>query len=741
MSKINLAFLWHHHQPVYREGPNSSHNYAMPWVRLHATKDYYDMAAILDGFPKIKMNFNIVPSLLVQLDEYAKGLAVDKELELTLKPANELTAEDKIYILQNFFMSNWNTMVNPNKRYRELLQKRGTHTFYNGSKRILNYFTENDFRDLQVWFNLSWFDPYWRKTNDFVKNMFQKGTNFTEEDKHMLVALQREICGKIPFKYRELQDKGQIEVSVSPFFHPILPLVYNTEIAKIAMPKVTLPEKFSQPEDAREQIIRAVDYYEKVFGKKPNGMWPSEGSVSEQIIGLLADSGIKWIATDEEILFNTIKIIREKTAGQIPHEILYQPYTVTKDNKSLNIIFRDRYLSDAIGFKYYNWHSRDAVGNFIKYISDTYEKSSKENNFLISVILDGENCWEAYPEDGWVFLTELYQRLSDDKNIQTVTISEFLDKNPPKVTLKKLWPGSWINANFGIWIGHSEDNTAWRLLSETRKFLVEYLQKNPAEVTDSIKQSCWEQIYTAEGSDWNWWYGNEHSSGLDDIFDNLFRKHLISVYELLNEPVPDELHIAIKKPFVKQPTIEPIDFIHPVIDGKITSYFEWLSAGSYESGHRGGSMHQVDSVISQFYYGFDLQNLYFRLDVHEIETALENIGFSISFLKPENKQIIISFDKNNTLQEFYLKEEKQNGEIIKTKLESMSVNRIIELSIQFSALGININDGIEFIITANKLFKENDKVTSSEIERLPYQDTVKFVRPGEDFADRDWSAL
>ncbi len=250
MKKIHLAFLWHQHQPVYKNP--STGVYELPWVRLHATKDYYDMAEILENFPKIKVNFNLVPSLLVQLEDYAKGTAHDKYLDLTLKDAAEITEEEKIFILHNFFMANWETMVFPHNRYHQLLEKRGRQTSQEELKRILSYFTITDMRDLQVWFNLAWMDPYWRKADPLVKSLFDKGRDFSEQEKDLLIQKQREICGKVVEKHKSLQDRGRIEITTTPFYHPILPLLCDTNKGSESFPGINLPKKrFQHPEDAK----------------------------------------------------------------------------------------------------------------------------------------------------------------------------------------------------------------------------------------------------------------------------------------------------------------------------------------------------------------------------------------------------------------------------------------------------------------------------------------------------------
>lgn len=730
------------HQPFYRDLLTGK--YALPWVRLHATKDYYDMVAILDRFPKIKLNFNLVPSLLIQLEDYASGKASDQFLELTLKPAKELTEDEKIFILHNFFMANWDNMIKPYPRYRELLEKRGRRTVLKELKRIQIYFREQDYRDLQVWFNLSWMDPYWQKNDSLVKELISKDKNFTEEEKMGLIAKQQEICGKIIKKYKEVQERGQIEITVSPFYHPVLPLLYDLEIAKKSSPQIKLPqEKFQHPEDAQLQVERAITFYEKVFGKKPQGLWPSEGTVCEEIIPLIASSGIKWLATDEEILFRSLKE-RPKT-----RQSLYSAYQIEKERRKVSLVFRDHILSDLIGFVYHRWNAGEAVKDFLKRLQSIDEQTRHiPGEHLVTIILDGENCWEFYPYDGEEFLNELYRAISENPNLKTVTISEYLEKNPPQETLPKLWPGSWINANFNIWTAHSEDRTAWEYLTKTRETLTNYLKENPQADT----HLAWESIYIAEGSDWFWWYGDEFCCLQEEIFDSLYRKHLMNVYQLIGEKTPDWLYLAIKGREKRKPLAEPVDLISPKIDGKITSYFEWRAAGFYQAGHSGGTMHQAESILQSFHYGFDWENLYLRLDtlvpLNQL-TSSELIGeervfFKIVFLQPASCEARLNLEKNQG--ELFCTHEEN---VLSLGTFPIVTDKVIELSIPFRLLETN---EVQLLLvhpettpqqeTPPQLFIEFVLVVERggiEIERWPYQGSVVLKKPNKDYLLQTWT--
>jgi alpha-amylase/alpha-mannosidase (GH57 family) len=725
MKKIHLAFLWHQHQPMYKNP--STGIYELPWVRLHAVKDYYDTAAILDDFPKIKSNFNLVPSLLLQLEEYSSGAARDRFMDLTLKPAGELTPDDKIFILLNFFMANWDTMVHPYPRYLQLLEKRGRHSSREELKRVQNHFKTQDLLDLQVWFNLAWMDPYWQEHDNLVKALYEKGKNFTEEEKGLLIKKHLEICGMIVGKYKVLQDKGQIEVSTTPFYHPILPLLCDTNNALAAVPHMTLPKKrFQHREDAVAQVRKAVDYYTHCFGRPPRGMWPAEGSVSDDVIPIFQEAGIKWIATDEEILFRTLPEYRKT------RQILFQAYTVKIGESRADIIFRDHALSDAIGFIYQKWEAAAAADDFIKKLHAIRDHLDFVNypsqQYLVSVILDGENCWEYYKNDGWDFLKALYKKISDDPTIETVTISDYLEKNPPAQTLPKLFSGSWINGDFGIWIGHQEDNLAWDYLSETRQLLADYPAKHPEKQDSPELKQAWELLYVAEGSDWNWWFGDDHFSENDEMFDFLFRQNLIRVHELLGEPVPHKLYKQIKGTGVKQPLIEPVDLISPKIDGKVSSYYEWQNSGYYKVGHSGGSMHQVDTILKSFHYGFDLDNLYFRFDLNLPlnDKSIQDLSFRISFFLPPGREIQLSLNQDGGIKEYLLK-----TPFGQKTLNSAAADKIIEAALPLSELQIEP----EFLILE---FAVQVLKNGSEIERWPIQASITIPKPSPEFTLRNW---
>jgi len=720
-SPLSIAFLWHMHQPYYKDAKTGQ--YQMPWVRLHGLKDYYDMVAVLDQFPQIRSTFNLVPSLIEQIQDYAQNEVYDEHLLLSERPAKDLTDVEKEKILSGFFNCNFQTMIYPHPRFYQLYEKRGEDLQNVKSK--VREFDVQDFLDLQVWSNLVWIDPIF-KEYPFISHLIKKGRHFSEEEKRELILKQREILGKILPKYKELQDRGQIEITFSPYFHPIMPLLCDTGIAQFALPHIQLPqERFSHPEDVEAQIDRGIRLYEKTFGRKPEGMWPSEGSVSEQIIPLVAKFGVKWIATDEEILFLSLRIREREKMKTAPTDagILYKPYKIAVENKELFILFRDHTLSDLIGFVYSSWDAEEAADDFVKRLHKIRNMIPEDNlpNSVVPIILDGENCWEYYKNDGHDFLSALYSKLSEDKLLCTTTISDFLERSSQSQKLAHLFAGSWINHNFRIWIGHPEDNLAWDFLKKTRDALIKYekgAEKNSK--TDEILKKAWKEIYIAEGSDWNWWYGDEHQSSGTEEFDRIFRSHLLYVYELINQEPPEELYQSIKSRFVSTYFLPPTGYLKPIIDGKRTHYYEWQQAGFFDPRKAGGTMHKVSSLVSGIYFGSDKSRVYFRIDTTISRDEFDRGGyeFILELLEPARYKILLKDGKATIFQRVDEKE----WRLISSELE-FSYLKIMELAVPMSLLQFKEEKEIWFRLIGERQGKE--------IERWPAMDVIRFDLPGQ----------
>lgn len=495
------------HQPYYRDLLTQESE--LPWVRLHGVKDYLDMVQILGKFPKIKQTFNVVPSLFEQIESYNQDGLKDKYFQLSAKPAGELSKSDKEFILKNFFSINKDRVIASFARYYELWFK----------KQRNQEFSTQDYLDLQVYFNLAWIDPSFRKNISELKKLTAKERFFSEEDKQVVLDKQLAILKLIIPAYCFYQNNNQIEISVTPYYHPILPLIYSTNIAKEVNKKAILPkEEFTYPQDAQKHITDAIEFYKQRFNHSPEGMWPSEEAVSEHILPYIIESGIKWIIADEAILFKSLKIKKRDTA------LLYQPHLLKRKEGELNIVFRDRNLSDLIGFSYNKMKEEDAVNNFMMHL-ENINKAFKGKDILVTIALDGENAWEFFRNDGHDFLDLFYCRLSESDFVKTTTVSEYLKTNPAKKEITRLSAGSWIYGEFGKWIGNPCKVKAWEYLAQARKAIQK--SKNPSPL-------AWKQMYILEGSDWFWWAGEDP----DGSFDCLFRLHLTNLYKLINQEPP-----------------------------------------------------------------------------------------------------------------------------------------------------------------------------------------------------------
>lgn len=578
----------------------------MPWVRLHATKDYLDMVTRLEPYPSIHQTINVVPSLLDQLEEYLPPAnRSDQFLELSEKPAAELSAQEQRFLLQWFFLANPERMIKPYPRYHDLLAKRGLHPSDADWPAIHKRFRTHDYLDLQVWFNLIWIDPWLRRQDPELARLETKASHFTEEEKRLVLAKHRALIAQVIPAYRAAASSGQIELTASPYYHPILPLLCDLRAAQAAMPHVVLPQaSFRHHDDARWQLRAGLERHQAAFGAPARGVWPSEGSVSEEVVKLAAEAGVRWIATDEEILWRTLKIPRSLSA-------LYRPHILRRSAGNVTIVFRDRELSDLIGFVYSQWDPRVAAEDFLRRLGEIHQQfRDGPQPALVSIILDGENAWECYPNDGHDFLIALYGLLASDQRFRCVTVSEFLSGYPLEhaETLPELFSGSWIDGNFATWIGHPEKNDAWERLAHAREALAAVSREAPPGT------QAWNSLGAAEGSDWMWWFGDTHFTAQAEEFDRLFRAHLANAYRFAGLAIPQELERPIRRR-VTLSLYAPTGLIHPTIDGKESSYYEWLYAGRLDLRQQYSAIHRGEQRLRSLSYGFNQTHQYVRIDL------------------------------------------------------------------------------------------------------------------------------
>lgn len=611
MARLRVVVLWHQHQPFYKDLVTGQ--YRLPWTRLHALKDYYGMVRLLDEFPTVHQTFNLVPSMVTQIQDYVSGAAQDPFLQVAGKPAKDLSSDEKRFALQYLFQAHPVNVIGRYPRYKELWER--YHSVGESPERAEKYFLPQDFTDLQVLSQIGWFDEFFLEEKN-VADLIKKGRNFSLEDQRFIIAAERDFLARVVPVHADAAKKGKIEISTSPFYHPILPLLCDTQQGAVSSPNLPLPQnRFRHPEDAREQLLRALDFHQQVFGIRPQGAWPSEGSVSEEALTIASGLGVKWMATDEGVLGRSLGLFFSRDGqGRLNSDLAHRLYTIYRYEKAdtrMNLIFRDHTLSDLIGFVYSGMPPQEAANNLIQKIKESAQPIlSHGQDAMVPIILDGENAWEYYPRSGREFLRRFYDALAKDPQIEAVTVSEAVARHQNCSYLNSLTPGSWISANFNVWIGAPEDNKAWDYLYHARSL---YAEVAPS-ANEQQRKLAFEEILIAEGSDWNWWYGPEHHSANDRDFDELYRKHLSNVYQALGRTPPDYLAQPIAG-IVARPSFTPqTAYIHPRITGDMVRYFEWMGAARYTADRRSGSMHGKQFLLDAVYAGIDSQFVHGRLD-------------------------------------------------------------------------------------------------------------------------------
>lgn len=618
--KLAVAIIWHMHQPNYQTQPNGIR--LMPWSRLHAIKDYLDMLIILDKFPKIKLNFSISPDLLDVIDDYANKDGHDIHSKLTITPVNELTNDDKLYILNYFFDANYENIISKNKRYNELYLKR-----YTGGEVSINDFSDQDYADIMALFNIVWFDPTWKKVYPELKKLEEKGRDYTIEDRIQIIDLNRRIMKQIIPTFKKYQEDGKIEILAGSYNHSILPILIKSKDLKVPSLKYPLPSLDANfEEDADEQIALGIQKIEDVFGKRPKGFWPSEHFISQRTLDLIATHGIEWVVTDESVLSNTIKkeFIRDfRGCYEDPYDVcsLYQ-YQTRQDN-DLNLLFRNSIMASLIGFEYAHRDSILSANDLFDRIKTIHDKlkNSPDEKHILTIAMDGENSWEAYPEDGAIFLERVYDLISNDKDVSTVLVSDYIKKNKSsEKSLKKVTTGSWLNQEFQLWIAEPTKNLAWEYLAETKNVLSDAIKAK--KLTQEQINAAKREIYIAESSDWFWWYGEPNNSDQDNIFDFLFREHLKNVYNIINKPIPEKFEMPLVS-LMGKPLRNPRRQITPNINGLIEGNDEWMFAGCIDLPT--GPNIKETKLVNRIYFGTDKDNLYIRFDTNSYFMNSKNL--------------------------------------------------------------------------------------------------------------------
>ncbi|MDD2685555.1 MAG: glycoside hydrolase family 57 protein [Gallionella sp.] len=549
---LDLVFLWHMHQPDYRD--YSTGDFVLPWTYLHAIKDYTDMAYHLEQHPKAHAVVNFVPILVDQLEDYADqfqtGSLRDPLLRLLAHPdLNSLDVAQRKLVLESCFRSNHAKMIEPYPAYKRLLD---IHTLVQQSDEgALSYLSGQYLSDLLTWYHLAWCGESVRREHELVVRLLTKGSGFDLTDRLQLLAVIGKLISDIIPRYRKLADTGQIEISATPHYHPLAPLLIDFSTTKAGMPDAPLPETTAYPggrERVAAHVKMAMQSHKRRFGSEPVGMWPAEGSISDATLDVMAEGGCKWAASGQAVLANSLRA----SLGDVPStdQYLYRPYQLQGRKEGLRCFFRDDNLSDLIGFEYSRWHGKDAAQHFIAQLENICRHASDQETPVVSVILDGENAWEYYPYNGFYFLDELYTLLESHNKIHTNTYANYLRLNSIRSdaakagALSNITPGSWVYGNFSTWIGSADKNRAWDLLCAAKQRYDEITAQDGI-LTTQEKAQAEKQLCSCESSDWFWWFGDYNPSNSVASFDRLFRHDLAELYRLLKQPVPDALNRPI----------------------------------------------------------------------------------------------------------------------------------------------------------------------------------------------------
>jgi alpha-amylase/alpha-mannosidase (GH57 family) len=624
-------------------------------------------------------------------------------------------------------------MVRPYPRYHELLVKRGAEIYGRDLERVARQFSTQDLLDLQMWHNLAWFGYGTVSRYPRLAALRAKNRGFTEEEKQEVLALQLVAVQDIIPLYRRLMEREQIELTTTPFFHPILPLVIDTDFTRRARPDLPLPSRFHAPEDAEAQLQRAVEFHTATFGRAPVGLWPSEGSVCPELIPMLPKVGLRWLATDEGILARSLDAAHQPWQR---HRDLYQPYRVGSEDQDVTILFRDREISDAFGFVYHKTTPDMAAEDVLRRLRQIIYDTPQEQ-ITIAIALDGENPWEHYHEGGEQFLSLLYKACSagaldgDAVRTTTATISEALEAVPAIRRISHLHSGSWINQDYKVWIGHQEDNRGWDLVRQTRSRLAEI----SATLSSDRAQAAWDELYAAEGSDWFWWYGDDFDSDYNDEFDRLFRTHLRNVWTIAGLTPPDLLNQPICRPR-GMPEADlvtaPIALLNPSIDGVVTDFFEWRGAGKIKTQPPLGAMWKAEGMLTNIQFGWSLEQLYVRLDPDE-QSKMRQAGLTVELqlYTPEHLYRLAFSLAPPGPDQFLFSQRLASGHWQEIgPYQSICHRNIVELAVPFKDL--HLSPGQELRMTI--LVLEH----SLEVARYPHHTPATFFVPGPEFEAHLW---
>ncbi|NOX44010.1 MAG: glycoside hydrolase [Gammaproteobacteria bacterium] len=549
------------HQPQYRNA--ISGEYCLPWTYLHSIKDYVDMVAHLEAQPAAKAVVNFVPILLEQIDDYAiqvkqflaDGSPIRDPLLAALATSAPTDApideESRLSIMTACLRAHEERFINRFPAYRRLADMANV---FSKDSQMLHYVDEQFLIDLLVWYHVAWIGETVRRTDERITALIKKEIKYDDNDRHILMSVISELLSGVIGRYKLLAESGQIELSMTPYAHPIVPLLLDINSAAEAMPDVVLPELDQYPggeERARWHILKGIETFRRYFGITPVGCWPSEGSVSTETIKILSEHGFQWTASGENVFRNSLDKVENarnqdentdvdaEANESKENNLLYHPYRIGDSQAAC--FFRDDGLSDLIGFTYSTWHADDAVANLISHLENIAASIQDESDGdgVVSIILDGENAWEHYPENGYYFLNALYDRLSEHPLLDLTTFTQCLADGSSVRHLSELVAGSWVYGTFSTWIGDRDKNRGWDMLGDAKRAFDRVISTQRLSGEQLTQAET--QLAICEGSDWFWWFGDYNPKDSVSDFEFLYRQHLTHLYNLIGENPPDYL--------------------------------------------------------------------------------------------------------------------------------------------------------------------------------------------------------
>ena len=544
--RLPVILLWHMHQPQYRDALTGQ--YALPWTYLHAVKDYTDMAAHLEGNPAARAAVNFTPLLIEQLEEIARRIAEHLKSGTPLPdPMLALLGPDpvpaqpaqRLELLRGCLRAQRKQMIERFGPYLELATIAETL----GTPERVAYASDQFIHDLAVWYHLSWLGETVRRTDPLIARLTERGRDFSAAQRRDLLSLIGGLVGQVLPRYRRLAERGQCELSVTPYGHPILPLLLDFQAARDAVPDMPLPAHAAYQGGAARavwHVEEAMRVFDRAFGQRPVGCWPAEGAISAGALELLAGAGFRWAASSAGVLRGSLELT-DRQAGQ---DLLAYNRPYRLPGTAMDCFFRDDMLSDLIGFTYATWHGDDAVANLVNELTQLARRYEAGGNHAVLIALDGENAWEHYPFNGFYFLRALYERLAHHPQLELMTLSQCLARGIQPAPLPRVCAGSWVHGTLATWMGDPAKNRAWDLLCDAKEAYDRVLHEldDPAQ-----RAAAGRQLALCESSDWFWWFGDYNPADAVDQFDRLYRRQLLVLYRRLNLAPPGELALPISE--------------------------------------------------------------------------------------------------------------------------------------------------------------------------------------------------